>query len=826
MKLFVIRFALALAASLMPLCLLAQTARQTGLAQGVTLFDKGDYEQARLALFAEAASDERDPKVNFYFGAAEAMTSHDLPDALRRLHLAQLRGFRRADANLFIGRAYQLLCEYDQARAALAKFIQSSKDERLLALARRFDSECQNSISLAGKIFKLRVAGKTQCLRSEAAGAYAAGKECGTVCKNSHFFQSDIDPDGLMYMTERADAVYFSVADDEGFSRLMKMEKLIGGWGEMTQLRGLEGQWNDIAPVLMTDGVTVYFASDRPGGMGGYDIYKTTYDPETRTYSEPVNMGVPFNSAFDDFLLMPDEFNGRAWFSSGRETAGTDSVTVYEVEWSPTLVRTTASSTGDITAALALTPDPELRPASTGGAARQSQQSYARDRSFVPQDVFRFPVCDSLTYTQWEHFRSKQAERTYRQVVRAQAERDSLVSLMSRQRKEFMSLASSIERNAKLQDLLRTERSLYSLEDEISEKAEAAKNEELGEIARLVSSGEYTPLSRIKVANPNAPKLTGDAWLRPEAFSVFSPVFFRDAHAEEDDDVLALFTEQQRALILQEDSMLAWARIVALEASSLDAKALSPATSDDDAAALAAKADAFRVAAARLASDAYDRLFDLYAAKYRVFIATLQGYDKSELTELYDKAMAARNAAPADGVANSDASRREERLAAQRRAQSLMVKCMQRYSVHADGSFPLPASDSTSELPAAPSPSPVTDNSDATPDEIPESTPNEAREVSPEASAPESVPEASAPSVPATPAAAALPYRIQLGAFRKRPEALALLPDESKVSSIFIAERGVTRFYYGSYASAADASADLSVARKAGFSGAFAVKVD
>lgn len=816
MKLYVIRFALALAASFGSLCLVAQAVRPAGLAQAVALFDKGDYEQARLALLAEAASDERDPKINFYFGASETMTARDLPDALRRLHLAQLRGFRRAEANLFIGRAYQLLCEYDQARAALAKFTQSSKDERLLALARRFDAECQSSVSLAGKIFKLRVAGKAQRLRADATGAYAAGKECGAVCKNSHFFQSDIDPDGLMYMTERADAVYFSVTDDEGFSRLMKMEKLIGGWGEMTQLRGLEGQWNDIAPVLMTDGVTVYFASDRPGGMGGYDIYKTTYDPETRTYSDPVNMGVPFNSAFDDLLLMPDEFSGRAWFSSDRETVGTDSVTVYEVEWSPTLVRTTASSTDDITAALALTPDPDLRPVSSGGVVSQSQQSYARDRSFVPQDVFRFTVCDSLTYTQWEHFRSRQAERTYRQVVRAQAERDSLVSLMSRQRKEFMSIASSIERNAKLQDLLRTERSLYALEDEISEKAEAAKNEELSEISRLVSAGEYTPLSKIKVANPNAPKLTGDAWLRPEAFSVFSPVFFRDAHAEEDDDVLALFTEQQRTLIMGQDSMLAWARIVALEASSLDAKALSPATSDDDAAALAAKADAFRVAAARLASDAYDRLFDLYVSKYRVFIATLQGYDKSELTDLYDKAVAARDAVPADGVANSDAASREEAIAAKRRAQSLMIKCMQRYSVHADGSFPLPAADSAPALPS--------DSSPASEDS--EAASNVADVVSPEISAPEPAPAEPASSASATPVEAPLPYRIQLGAFRKRPDALALLPDESKVSSVFIAERGVTRFYYGSYASAADASADLDVARKAGFSGAFAVKVD
>ena len=825
MKMYVIRFALALVVHLLPLCLFAQA----GVAQGVALFDKGDYEQARLTLATAAAADERDPKINFYFGAAEAMTANDLPDALRRLHLAQLRGFRRTDANLFIGRAYQLMCEYDQARAAFAKFTQASKDESLVALARRYDAECLSSVAIAGKVFNLRVAGKTTCLRGNATSAYAAGKECGSVCKNSRFFQSDIDPEGLMYMTERADAVYFSVTDDEGFSRLMKMEKLIGGWGDMTPLRGIEGQWNDIAPVLMTDGVTVYFASDRPGGMGGFDIYKTTYDPETRTYSEPVNMGVPFNSAFDDFLLMPDDFRGRAWFSSNRENAGTDSVTVYEVEWSPTLVKTTANTTADITSALSLTPDPDLSPVSPKGAASTAGKSFTRDRAFVPKDLFRFPVCDSLTYTQWEHFRSKQAERTYRQVARAQAERDSLVSLMAQQRKDFMSLASSIERNAKLQELLRTERSIYSLEDEISEKSEAAKNEEISEIARLVAAGNYTPLSKIKVANPNALKLSGNAWLRPEAFSVFSPVFFRDARAEEDDEVLALFTGQQRSLILEQDSMLAWARIISLEASSLDAKALSSETTDDDAAALAAKADAYRMAAARIASDAYDRLFELYASKFRVLTATLNGYDTSELSDLYDKAKAVADAISPDDISSPDAPQRGEALAAKRRAHSLLVKCMQRYVVHADGSFPLPAAGSGSpvapvDLPAGADPTAGNGQQGAEP------APEQEQERVTEPGSADAVTESDSAALGTSSLSAtvpdSLPYRIQLGAFRKRPEALSLLPDESKVSSIFIAERGITRFYYGSYASAADAAADLNLAHKAGFSGAFAVKVD
>ena len=119
MKNINMRLALAaLALSVAPLASLAQGS--ACFAQGVDLFDGGRYALARERLAACADAYDRDAKFNFYFGAAEAMTGRNLDDALRRLHLAQLRGFRKADANLYIGRAYQLQCEYDQARSALA----------------------------------------------------------------------------------------------------------------------------------------------------------------------------------------------------------------------------------------------------------------------------------------------------------------------------------------------------------------------------------------------------------------------------------------------------------------------------------------------------------------------------------------------------------------------------------------------------------------------------------------------------------------------------------------------------------------------------------
>lgn len=792
----------------------AQTAqRQEGITRGVTLFSQGDYAGARVAFAAISTENERDAKVNYYLGAAEAMTGVAPDDALRRLQTAQMRGFLKADANLYIGRAYQVKCEYEQARAAYAKFLSTSKDDALLALAKRYDEECQSSMQIASKIFSVSVAAKRKFRIGEEPKGYGASKECGKVCLNSFFFQSDIDPNGLMYMTERGDAAYFSIADDAGDLRLMKMEKLIGGWSEMSQLRGLDGDWDDKSPVLMTDGITLYFSSNRPGGMGGYDIYRTTYDPETRSFSEPVNMGVPFNSPFDDYLFMPDNFANRAWFASNRETVGTDSVTVYEIAWDGNPIRSSAKSTADIETALQMPIDPEAASSATIGAQTGSHDAPSR-RLIAPRDEFRLMVCDSLTYTQWEHFRSAQAARTYHQVVAAAAQKDSLVSRMATLRKEFMNLSSGLEKNTKLQELLKTERDVYALEDEVNDKTEAARNEEISEITRLISEGRYTPLSQIKVENKESQKISLDSnWLTPSNFSVYSPVFFRDARRDEDEDVLNVFTNQQRLVVLEQDSLLAWAKIVSLEADKLDAKALSQLTTDEDAAIYAARAEAYRNAAAQLTSQAQDNKREVYKAKLRIILASLAGYDASELRELYDKAEELYSS-----VAQDDYS--ADAISAKRRAISNLDKAMQRYAIHADGTFPLPAADTESSNDADAAPSSQPEKSQAEQQNMPEKEvepsvkPNAAQSAEKESSTLQSD------------ATSAGSFRIQLGAFKNRPAALAQLPDSTKVTALALAGRGMTRYYYGSYSSMAEAESDIDLARSLGFSGAFVTKVD
>ncbi len=65
---------------------------------------------------------------------------------------------------------------------------------------------------------------------------------------------------------------------------------------------------------------TLYFSSRGHSSMGGYDIFKSVYDWNTKSWSKPENLGFPINSPFDDYFYISDEFAVSASFISNRET--------------------------------------------------------------------------------------------------------------------------------------------------------------------------------------------------------------------------------------------------------------------------------------------------------------------------------------------------------------------------------------------------------------------------------------------------------------------------------------------------------------------------
>ena len=74
-----------------------------------------------------------------------------------------------------------------------------------------------------------------------------------------------------------------------------------GNWGEAKNLGPeINSPFNEDFPTLSIDESTMYYSSDGHPGMGGYDLYFSTWDEQSSVWTKPQNLGYPINGPSDD----------------------------------------------------------------------------------------------------------------------------------------------------------------------------------------------------------------------------------------------------------------------------------------------------------------------------------------------------------------------------------------------------------------------------------------------------------------------------------------------------------------------------------------------
>ncbi len=80
----------------------------------------------------------------------------------------------------------------------------------------------------------------------------------------------------------------------------------------------VNSQWNEESVSLSRGGDTLFFASDRKGTMGGYDIFASVKQDDG-SWGAPVNMGYPLNTSYNEmFLVQRIDSDSIYYFSSDR----------------------------------------------------------------------------------------------------------------------------------------------------------------------------------------------------------------------------------------------------------------------------------------------------------------------------------------------------------------------------------------------------------------------------------------------------------------------------------------------------------------------------
>ncbi len=124
-----------------------------------------------------------------------------------------------------------------------------------------------------------------------------------------------ISPDGnvLFFASDRPGGqggidIYYSVKDRNG------------EWARSKNLGNkINTEYDDDGPFIDYDGKTLYFSSLGRKGMGGYDIFKSTYDSAAGEWGEPENLGFPINTPDDDIYFVSTKDGKRGYYASVRE---------------------------------------------------------------------------------------------------------------------------------------------------------------------------------------------------------------------------------------------------------------------------------------------------------------------------------------------------------------------------------------------------------------------------------------------------------------------------------------------------------------------------
>lgn len=138
--------------------------------------------------------------------------------------------------------------------------------------------------------------------------------------------------------------LFFSSDRPGGFGRddiwISEYDFAAKRWGKPVNAgRTINTPASEVTPAIHSDNITLYFSSDRAGGVGGYDIYVTQMvqglpqmamgggDNESM-WKKPQNLGKPYNSTFDDEYPTVIRNGSYMYFASNRE-GGQGSFDIY-----------------------------------------------------------------------------------------------------------------------------------------------------------------------------------------------------------------------------------------------------------------------------------------------------------------------------------------------------------------------------------------------------------------------------------------------------------------------------------------------------------------
>lgn len=284
------------------------------------LYNNADYERAAEAADSISAAQPKSSAAPYLAGLSyQALGKHD--KAKSSLNSAKAKGSSDAAAVLASEafNAYRV----DQAEALIneyRKLLAKTKGAKPNDLVPYLESKLPIMRSMLDRVEDIVVVDSVNVDAEMFFQAYKLSPESGQICSGLELPEDFPASDPTtVYCSEDGKTMIWGADDPQTqLSDLYTSHLLNDGSWEAPQLvgdnLGLGGMAN--YPFMMPDGQTLYFAAANDESLGGYDIFITRDNGDG--FLTPQNLGMPYNSPADDYLLAIDESTGVGWWATNR----------------------------------------------------------------------------------------------------------------------------------------------------------------------------------------------------------------------------------------------------------------------------------------------------------------------------------------------------------------------------------------------------------------------------------------------------------------------------------------------------------------------------
>lgn len=437
------------------------------LSEADALFQSRKYEPARDAYANLLKRKPKDSFLNYHYAiCAFELKEFDLAEE----HF-QKAAVKYPLSNFYLGKIYFEQYRFDDAVTALTDYLANFNPTDIqISDAQKLLKKAESGAKFLNRVEDVAIIDSVVVNKSDVIHSIPLNPDLGSLV------QSQINPaagkvtDKIQYKTQRSDRVYFSEPVN-GQMDLFTAYKLLDNWSETESIKDLNTRANENYPFLMLDGVTLYFASDGDRSMGGYDIFITRFNSSTNKYLEPENIGMPFNSPYNDYMMIVDDIHRVGWFVSDRYQP-TGKVAIYRFipNVEKKIIRTENR-------------DSLIALAQIKHFTKMTKKEQTTTQSVIPvpkntpeTQIF---ITDSIVYSDVSQFKSEDARNAYLELQNTISEMNTVKSELDHKRTDYAETTDDILKKSFGSEILLLEEKLRTLEPIINQLTTRMRNSEI-----------------------------------------------------------------------------------------------------------------------------------------------------------------------------------------------------------------------------------------------------------------------------------------------------------------------------------------------------------